>query len=785
MGDRSQDQEMKDMGGDGQQTQASRDAIALQNSQMTINRSFISLFGNRTTAPGIDWDWAMKILKQQQPDIKKRLKDSLFGLAEVDAVEMESKRQEASPALALEAKKTLTVNGTDAGTIDPQAPIIATYAREDIDGSLLILGTPGAGKTITLLKLAEQLVGEAIAQPQTVIPIIFELSTWRDGQEIEAWLIEQLYENYGGKREIYKMWVERRVLLPLLDGLDELGMVRQKACTEKVNAFARTYPQVVVCCRVKEFQQAGVNLSNLRGKVQLQPLSDRQLELYLQQMGKTGLWEQIQTVPEMGRLLEPVIDKENADYDEPGLLRVPLFISLAAQIYERDQPLKGKADLFDRYIDVREGDRRKELQQRKWAFKTVEAETSWRETRYSLGWVARQLQDRNQVELSVENIQPSYIETKRHQWLYWFLLFELNLLNIVFFGVLFFLNSSQSEVMIISPINSLSVIVASGFLFSMVISTESKSDTVRIFSAFIYYILNFLFKIKIPQNVWRHTPILHDLSLDSKIGLRLPHLPNKIDFKDLFYTYVESCRTIGSVAFMIFIFFVHELCMETIILISRIFKFDRVLNKSEQAREEIYDRHREYLKGSNYKESPYWPHLYVFANALAIVDYYIFDNNGKIRKICFVLLVSPVVIMILLITSLTGLFFIFVDDFRTPYEKSNQGRIEKIKFLILHTILATGFLLFRSYIPSNVQSSNLYWVLGGFGVLFALFSCLDLNKYFALRVVLWQAKIVPWNLARFLTYGHERRLLQQVGGRYRFIHRELLEHFAGMENGEL
>ena len=148
MGDRSQDQEMKAMGGDGQQTQASRDAIALQNSQMTINRSFISLFGDRTTAPGIDWDWAMKILKQQQPDIKKRLKDSLFGLAEVDAVEMESRRQEASPALALEAKKTLTVNGTDAGTIDPQAPIIATYARDDIDGSLLILGTPGAGRRL-------------------------------------------------------------------------------------------------------------------------------------------------------------------------------------------------------------------------------------------------------------------------------------------------------------------------------------------------------------------------------------------------------------------------------------------------------------------------------------------------------------------------------------------------------------------------------------------------------------------------------------------------------------
>ncbi len=284
--DRSQDQEMKAMGGDGQQTQAGRDAIALQNSQMTIHKSFISLFGNRPIAPDVNWKLAKTILQDQQATIEIRLKDSLFGLAEVDAVEVKAKRQEDSSALALESVKSLSIDGIEVGTIDSQAPIISTYARKDIQGKLLILGTPGAGKTITLLKLAEQLVDETIENPETIIPVIFELSTWRDGQSIEAWLIEQLYDLYGGKRErqVYETWLEQRVLLPLLDGLDELGMLRQKACTEKVNEFANQYPQVVVSCRVKEFQQAGVNLSNLRGKVQLQPLTDRQIELYLQQI---------------------------------------------------------------------------------------------------------------------------------------------------------------------------------------------------------------------------------------------------------------------------------------------------------------------------------------------------------------------------------------------------------------------------------------------------------------------------------------------------------------------
>ena len=212
------------------------------------------------------------------------------------------------------------------------------------------------------------------------------------------------------------MWVERRVLLPLLDGLDELGMVRQKACTEKVNEFAKNW-KVVVCCRVKEFQQAGVNLLNLRGKVQLQPLSDGQIRDYLDGVGKLGLWEQMQMVPEMGRLLEPVIDAENPDYDEPGLLRVPLFISLAAQVYKQDEPLKGKADLLDRYIDrqlsfdVREGDRdRKEFKGRSWAFKTVEKEPDRKQTTRTLTRVALIQQELGLTEFQVKFLTKGMVD---------------------------------------------------------------------------------------------------------------------------------------------------------------------------------------------------------------------------------------------------------------------------------------------------------------------------------------------------------------------------------------
>ena len=54
-------------------------------------------------------------------------------------------------------------------------------------------------------------------------------------------------------------------------------------------------------------------------------------------------------------------------------------------------------------------------------------------------------------------------------------------------------------------------------------------------------------------------------------------------------------------------------------------------------------------------------------------------------------------------------------------------------------------------------------------------------QHFALRSILHRNNFIPWNYARFLNYATERLFLQRVGGRYRFIHKLLQEHFAKME----
>ena len=80
---------------------------------------------------------------------------------------------------------------------------------------------------------------------------------------------------------------------------------------------------------------------------------------------------------------------------------------------------------------------------------------------------------------------------------------------------------------------------------------------------------------------------------------------------------------------------------------------------------------------------------------------------------------------------------------------------------------------------------NFSWFLQ-ISVVFSIWLGLSLSgraciQHFALRFVLYRSGLSPWNYARFLNYATDRMFLQRIGGRYRFIHKLLQEHFAKME----
>ena len=77
-----------------------------------------------------------------------------------------------------------------------------------------------------------------------------------------------------------------------------------------------------------------------------------------------------------------------------------------------------------------------------------------------------------------------------------------------------------------------------------------------------------------------------------------------------------------------------------------------------------------------------------------------------------------------------------------------------------------------------LTASEAVMVLGSMaGLIFGGFTCI---QHFFLRLLLYSQGAIPWNYACFLNYATDRLLLQRVGGRYRFIHRLLQEHFANM-----
>jgi len=160
------------------------------------------------------------------------------------------------------------------------------------DGRLLLLGDPGAGKTVTLMAMARTAIDRRLLDPTQPLPILAPVATWNmeKRQEFKEWLgqivpvlkddIEQLIDN--GQ------------LMLLLDGLDELGGERDDPMTHKRFdprlRFIEMLPdnnQVLLSCRVLDYEEIGKKIP-LSGSVVLRPLTDEQIRQYLQHL--PDLW---------------------------------------------------------------------------------------------------------------------------------------------------------------------------------------------------------------------------------------------------------------------------------------------------------------------------------------------------------------------------------------------------------------------------------------------------------------------------------------------------------------
>lgn len=372
-------------------------------------------------------DWRRELLKVMKIDVENRLNDSLYDgkIIRVGTEDRETavgrnsvnasiiNKQASLINKILQPLRSLEVFGGRKTELAAGKPIIEVFEESDIAGRLLILGNPGAGKTTLLLELARDLITKAQENPTVAIPVLFELTNWRDDkQNIANWLEADLKFRYNIPEKITREWLSTEKIVPLLDGLDELGLTRQRKCIDKINEFLQNHSsllQLVVCCREEEYQQGELILNKLRGAVCLQSLSERQIQAYLRELSCQNLWEGIKN-----------------DVDGLGeLAKTPLFLNLIPIAYPDGLVSKGKRfnsederkeyqdkcrkELFDKYIERKLG----EHHDRK-GYK-VEDVKRW------LVWLAKKMEQYKLKEFYIEGMQPSYLKSRRGKILYSFI----------------------------------------------------------------------------------------------------------------------------------------------------------------------------------------------------------------------------------------------------------------------------------------------------------------------------------------------------------------------------
>ncbi|MDB9536499.1 NACHT domain-containing protein [Dolichospermum planctonicum CS-1226] len=268
--------------------------------------------------------------------------------------------------------------------------------------TLLILGEPGAGKTITLLTIAQNLITLTQRDLSRLIPVVLNLSSWGSRRPtIVDWLLEELWHKYQVPKEIGKGWVKNQQLALLLDGLDEVNVNQREACVQAINQFMQEHGQteMVVCSRIADYEALSHRLQ-LRGAICLRSLTTEQVNQYFDAAGK-----QLEAVKSL--LVE--------DSKLQELAKSPLTLSVITLAYQgkevEELPQTGSVEarsehLFNAYIE--------RMLQRK----RVNHQYSKHQTIHWLTWLAQKMFQASQSDFLIEEMQPNCLPSEKDKIIY-------------------------------------------------------------------------------------------------------------------------------------------------------------------------------------------------------------------------------------------------------------------------------------------------------------------------------------------------------------------------------
>jgi predicted ATPase len=284
---------------------------------------------------------------------------------------------------------------------------------DEVGQTLLILGEPGSGKTTLLLELARDTIDRAEKDPKHRIPVVFNLSSWTDAkQPIADWLVDELKTKYYTPKKIASDWIENDDLLLLLDGVDEVLPERREACARAINNFRHEHglTPLVVCCRNEEYEALTAHL-DLEGAVCLQPLTEKQVDDYLDQMG--------QELAALRTTLKD--DSELCELAQPLMLSIMTLAYRGISVHDL-QPLEAvdarRKHLFDNYVERMFKPRTHRTILDVSDDKRPDDERfSKEESIHWLSWLAKRMLQHGQTVFLIEKMQPGWLPTRPQQWI--------------------------------------------------------------------------------------------------------------------------------------------------------------------------------------------------------------------------------------------------------------------------------------------------------------------------------------------------------------------------------
>ncbi len=202
---------------------------------------------------------------------------------------------------------------------------------------LVITGEAGAGKTVLARKLVMEL-NQARAEDEPVA-VLIALADWDEDELLSDWIVRHLERDFGLPPRSARAVMAGRMVLPVLDGLDEMDLddvvateSRARGALEALATYQNgTGPApLVLTCRTRQYDALETDGSHIldAARIEIDPVTPEEAIRFLGRRGaarRPGLWQPV--LDELAAAPRGVLARA---------LSTPWRLTLASRVYERD-----------------------------------------------------------------------------------------------------------------------------------------------------------------------------------------------------------------------------------------------------------------------------------------------------------------------------------------------------------------------------------------------------------------------------------------------------------------